>query len=91
MGCLVWPTPDVCLVLGQTGLIRAFLLDELGQSFFGLGRVFRVGSGFVSKFMAHGWPVNCCGSKTIARTHLLHWSGRVGSKFLGGLSQVAHA
>jgi hypothetical protein len=88
MGCLVWPTPDVCLVLGQTGLIRAFLLNESlnesGRRFFGLGQGFRVGLGFVSKFMAHGWPVNYCGSKTIACANLLHWSGRWDQNFWAG-------
>jgi hypothetical protein len=45
--------------------------------FFALDQVFRVRSGFGINFMACVETVDCCEPKTISRTHLLHWSGRV--------------
>lgn len=86
---------------GQVGLACASLLDMLGQVF-RVGWVFwlwvwffRVGSSLGKKT----WfvpPVDHCGSKTMARTRLSHWSGRVGLSFFervksGWSGQVAHA
>jgi hypothetical protein len=65
---------------GWTGILA------LGQVFSGwmgilaLGPVFRVGSSLGKKTWSMP-PVDCCGSKTMARTRLSHWSGRVGSSF----------
>jgi hypothetical protein len=61
------------------------------SGFFELDRVFwlwvgffRVWSGFRSKITARTLPVNYYGSKIMAYTHPLHWSGQIG--FLSGES-----
>jgi hypothetical protein len=62
---------------------------QVGFGFFGFGSVyFWVRSGFGSKIIFCTRPASYYGLKIMARTHPLHWSGRVGPGFLVG--RVSH-